>query len=275
MKRAIMVALDGSEKDARAVAAAAAVGRLSGSDLQYVRVIGEDVLVSDRPDGETALENVGAGLPPRAEVVATTGGRGAQDVGAKLVDYAIAHDVFLIVLATRAPGGRSRAIAGSVADYVMRESPRPVILVPPSAAFLAGKQQTISRILVPLDDSSLSFRSIEFVIELPGAKDLEYVLLEVVADERARATAEQRLEKTATWLRSRGATRVETIVSVSNDPAAVIARTVRDALVDAIAMSTRGAGGLGRLILGSVAEQVVRNSELPVMLLTPRMLTQR
>jgi nucleotide-binding universal stress UspA family protein len=39
-----------------------------------------------------------------------------------------------------------------------------------------------------------------------------------------------------------------------------------------IAMSTRGAGGLGRLVLGSVAQGVLRASELPVLLLTPRIL---
>jgi nucleotide-binding universal stress UspA family protein len=161
-----------------------------------------------------------------------------------------------------------------VADQVMRESPKPVILVPPGAAFLSGKEPTISRILVPLDDSSLSFRSIEFVIDLPRAKELEYVIVEVVTQEQARATAEARLGKTAAWLRSRGAKAVEPIVLHSADPPAAIVATIRGALVDAVAMSTRGAGGVGRLMLGSVAEQVVRHSELPVMLLTPRMLSQ-
>jgi len=37
-------------------------------------------------------------------------------------------------------------------------------------------------------------------------------------------------------------------------------------------MSTRGEGGLRRLILGSVAEGVVRAGEVPVLLLTPAML---
>lgn len=65
---------------------------------------------------------------------------------------------------------------------------------------------------------------------------------------------------------------MEVLALQSPDPAAVIVSAVREALVDTIVMSTRGAGGLGRLILGSVAEQVVRQSEVPVMLLTPRVL---
>jgi nucleotide-binding universal stress UspA family protein len=272
MKRHIMVALDGSEKDTRALAAAAAVSRLSDSDLLFVRVIGDDVVATDEPDGASRIAHLTEGLPPRADVVATTKGRQANDIADALIDYAITRDVLLLVLATRAPGARSRAIAGSVADHVIRESPRPVIVVPPGAAYSAGKEPSIARVLVPLDDSSLSFRSIEFIITLPRAKELEYVLVEIVRAEWARATAETRLTKTATWLRSRGATKVETRVVESPDPATAIVNLVRDALVDAILISTRGAGGLGRLVLGSVAEQVVRQSELPVMLLTPRML---
>jgi nucleotide-binding universal stress UspA family protein len=81
-----------------------------------------------------------------------------------------------------------------------------------------------------------------------------------------------RLGKTAVWLRSRGPTQVEALVLHSGDAGAAIVTAAREKLVDAILMSTRGAGGLGRLMLGSVSEQVVRHSDLPVMLLTPRVL---
>ena len=298
MRRSIVVGLDGSEKDGRAIAAAVAVGRLSDSDLHFVRVIEDplagvvrdqrdelvglrgagqvaEAVVADRAAAEDQLAAVVANLRLGDDRVATFAVLEARDVAAALIDHAVARDALLIVLATRAPGARSRAIVGSVADHVMRESPRPVILVPPGAAFMAGKTPTVARVLVPLDDSSLSFRSLEFIVQLPHASELEYVLVEVVAEERARATAEVRLAKTAAWLRSRGARGVEMLVLQSPNAAAAIVGAVRETLVDAIAMSTRGAGGLGRLILGSVAEQVVRQSELPVMLLTPRVLAQR
>ena len=50
------------------------------------------------------------------------------------------------------------------------------------------------------------------------------------------------------------------------------ASNARAVMPDIIAMSTRGSSGLNRLILGSVAEGVVRGSELPVLLLTPTVL---
>jgi nucleotide-binding universal stress UspA family protein len=49
----------------------------------------------------------------------------------------------------------------------------------------------------------------------------------------------------------------------------VIVEAIRQDLIDFIAMSTRGAGGIPRTMLGSVATAVVRASEVPVLLVTP------
>jgi nucleotide-binding universal stress UspA family protein len=270
-RRTIMVALDGSDKDARAVAAGRAIGRLSQCDLHFVRVVGEDVLTSDHLDAEAHLASVVTGLPP-ANLVATSALREAKDTAAALIEQARGSAVVMVVLATRAPGARSRALVGSVADQVMRECPRPVVLVPPGAAFLAETHPTISRVLVPMDDSSLSFRAVEFIVALLQPTHPAFMLAEVVADDHAGATALVRLEQSAAWMRSRGAKDVEVTVLQSSDIAAAITGAVREWRADAIVMSTHGAGGLGRLMLGSVAEQVVRRSEVPVMLLTPGVL---
>lgn len=68
-------------------------------------------------------------------------------------------------------------------------------------------------------------------------------------------------------LRRVGAT-VEVRVVESDDPGAVILDAVRNDLVELIAMTTRGASGITRFLLGSVAEVVVRRNEIPVMLAT-------
>ena len=54
------------------------------------------------------------------------------------------------------------------------------------------------------------------------------------------------------------------------EPAVAITRAVSEELVDFIAMSTHGSSGLKRFVLGSVAEKVVRESIVPVLLVTPR-----
>jgi nucleotide-binding universal stress UspA family protein len=241
-----MVALDGSDKDARALAVGEAIARLAEAELDRVQV----------------------GSPPQSNTQA-----GDPDfVAAELIRQAVAREALLMVLATRALGAMERAVIGSVADRVVRQSPRPVVLVPPPAAHLGGKHVTFKRIMVPLDGSSLAFRCLEFLMQLPHATSLDYVLIEVVQPRGSRQAADDRLRTSAAWLRSRGVKTVDEVVIEAGDVAATIVGAVREVLPDAIAMSSRGRGGLARLTLGSVAEGVVRASELPVMVLTPETL---
>ncbi len=58
-------------------------------------------------------------------------------------------------------------------------------------------------------------------------------------------------------------------VEFGRQAASEIARLAREASADLIVMATHGRTGLGRLILGSVAEQVVREAACPVVLLRP------
>ena len=51
------------------------------------------------------------------------------------------------------------------------------------------------------------------------------------------------------------------------NPAAKILEVSRRHDIDLIAMSTHGRSGIGRWLLGSIAEKVVRHSEIPILLL--------
>jgi len=53
------------------------------------------------------------------------------------------------------------------------------------------------------------------------------------------------------------------------DPAEEIVACARDADIDLVAMATHGRTGLRQLIMGSVAEQVLRRLAIPVMLVRP------
>lgn len=271
MTPAILVTVDGSEKDERALAVGAAIAELANAPIRVVRV-------------ERARRTAASIATPTLEVL-----EGA-DVGKTLLDDIDAHSPILVVMATRAAGAVGRAIQGSVADRLVRESPRPVVLVPPRATYMSGKHVTLRRVLVPLDGSAASSRVIPALLSLARAAALDLVLLQVVRAERvggylmppdaptadggewthvAAAVAKKDLTAVAERLRARGA-QVEVRVVESTDAARVIVDAIRDDLVELIAMSTRGAGGLRRLVLGSVAEQVVRHSEVPVLLVTAR-----
>jgi nucleotide-binding universal stress UspA family protein len=80
--------------------------------------------------------------------------------------------------------------------------------------------------------------------------------------------AELYLASVADRLRRVGVTNVETSVWYGA-PVEGIAEAAQFRKVDLIVMSTHGRSGLGRLVLGSVAEGVVRATSIPILLLRP------
>lgn len=134
------------------------------------------------------------------------------------------------------------------------------------------------RVLVPVDGSEHSERAIEHAIEQYGDDDV--VLLNVLdfveagyqappggelpgywSDwyEQAEDAAEELFEE----LREEYGRRLETEVVVGR-PARAIVEYAEDEDVDAIVMGSHGRDSVSRILLGSVAESVVRRSPVPV-----------
>lgn len=78
---------------------------------------------------------------------------------------------------------------------------------------------------------------------------------------------ERELQPIATSLRGAGFT--VRVAAWVDEPADAIATYAHEQKVDVIAMATHGRSGMSRLLLGSVAEAVVRQSHIPVLLLRP------
>jgi nucleotide-binding universal stress UspA family protein len=278
MTATVLVPLDGSDKDERAFPIAVNFAYLANAGLRLVRVVGvaehppPDASVageSERAIAERDLRDVADRLRPDVQAAVTWEVIDSDDVATTLLDRIAETTPVLVVMATRAPGAVGRAIHGSVADVIVRESAHPVILVPPGAAFLHGKQVQLRRVLVPLDESPPALEVLTLLLASPRARELQLVLLEVVSPDRDHANAKAatlRLEALAVRIRAQGVA-AEVRVLEADAPIDVIVDAVRQDLVDMIAMSTRGAGGLERAVLGSVATGVVRRSEVPVILL--------
>ena len=304
MTKDVLVPLDGSDKDERAITAAVAVGELTGGRLLLIRVL--DTPIASLSDRARTMGVLDAARERRAElerslaesVAQLTSSTGqpvtaevleAFDVARVLVDRASDAGIDIVVMATRAAGPIGRALRGSVADHVMRESPRPVLLVPPGAANVGPYKLALRRVLIPLDGSALALGALDRLLACAEGRTLEYVLVEVVRtpfsgtklesrydvpveDSPATAptvqSAKQRLEQAAARLYSGGATAIECRVIEHHDPPTGINRMAADERVDFIGMSTRGLSGFTRVMLGSVAEGVVRESNVPVLLLT-------
>jgi nucleotide-binding universal stress UspA family protein len=80
------------------------------------------------------------------------------------------------------------------------------------------------------------------------------------------AEAEGYLTHVAQRIRAQGFGRLETSVWYGPAPYAIVEAAERHH-ADLIVMTTHGRSGLGRLILGSVAETVLRGTRTPILLL--------
>ena len=82
-----------------------------------------------------------------------------------------------------------------------------------------------------------------------------------------RTEAQDYLIRVAAPLRQRGLT-VRACVEAEDTPARAILRHAESA--DMVALATHGYRGLSRLFLGSVADKVIRNAQVPVLVVKPR-----
>ena len=123
------------------------------------------------------------------------------------------------------------------------------------------------RILVPLDRSAEASAALPYVAALatPGT---EIILLTVVSSAGDADSARAGPEAAAQRLRVAGQT-VRTEVA-TGDPARRIVDMAADLRVELIVMASHGRGAVGRLIHGSVADRVGRESPVPVMIVRTR-----
>jgi nucleotide-binding universal stress UspA family protein len=136
----------------------------------------------------------------------------------------------------------------------------------------------LERILVPLDGSYLAEAALATAVDMARTSGARLLLLRAAqahtlpgmdpteAEVRVVQEAEAYLAEVQARLASTGTTDVETTVWYG-PPAAAIVEAAEFRKVGLIVMTTHGRTGLGRLILGSVAESVVRGSVTPILLL--------
>jgi nucleotide-binding universal stress UspA family protein len=129
-----------------------------------------------------------------------------------------------------------------------------------------------SNILIPLDGTAESNVAIPAARTIAHATNAATTLLRVLPPpympgDIPSQTAMAELERIAAELRADG-TSVNLLVR-GGDPADEILRSAADEGSDLIVMRTHGRSGIGRAILGSVAEKVLSRSPVPVMLVRP------
>jgi len=202
-----------------------------------------------------------------------------------LDDHARKADADLLVMTTHGRGPLRRAWLGSVADGLLRRTPCPVLAIRPrEGEDLRLEERAFRHILVTLDGSAESREILPLATALIRAFQARVTLLRVIPPHFPLAspftshssygfqsvgeeaeTAEEALDREAAAFEKEGF-EVEVEVRTGAHPAEGILDFVRHSKVDLVAMTTHGRGGVARLILGSVADKVVRGGTVPVLL---------
>jgi nucleotide-binding universal stress UspA family protein len=302
MYRLIQVPLDGSSFAEQALPLAARLSQRDAAAMQVVHVheplapiyrtleaaLNVDVMNDMRDYLDSTVKRLTDNLDFRADTVVLSGpaadtlARNAAETGADL-----------FVMTTHGRGPMGRMWFGSVADALVRQSPIPILFVRPNGTSSDPHSAPAPKsILVPLDGSQLAEQALEQAIALGGGES-DLTLLRVIPDvlpvtadplsrrvsglgasllpqlqelkRRQEAEAHEYLGQVADRLRAR-AVKAQTQVIAHDHPALAILDAVSKRAADAIAMTTRGQSGIKRLLLGSVANKVVRGATTPVLI---------
>ncbi len=256
----VIVGTDGSQRALRAVPVGTRVAAAFGCPLELVHVPAAE----DR-DG---LDTGGALVVP------------ATDPAGALVALAAETDPSgLLCLSSRGRSALGEVVFGSVAARVLRTLHAPLLVTGP--AFEAPHPRW-RRLLVCLDGSDTSATILPVATAWAHRLDLEVRLLHVAYPygeapagefglaEEERAAARQ-LEAAAAELASAGLT-VHRSIEEHTQPAVGIAERASRGGADLIALATHGRTGLARLVAGSVALEVVRRVDVPVLTVRPEQL---
>jgi len=199
--------------------------------------------------------------------------------------HARAAGADLLVMTTHGWGPLRRAWLGSVADGLLRRTPCPVLAVrPEEGEELRLEEATFRHILLTLDGSPESREIIPYARGLAQLSGAQITLLRVIPPhfplsspftshtshefqglEQEEAAARATLEREADGLRDEGFSVQASTVSGVHAPDGILEYAERNR-VDVVAMATHGRGGVARLILGSVADKVIRGGNIPVLL---------
>ena len=207
----------------------------------------------------------------------------------------------LVVMCTHGRGGISRWMMGSVTDKVLHTIPNPMLIVRAAAAGSAAADRaapepSLQDVVVPLDGSELSELALPHAVSIAAALSAGIAVLritptegyyrrelvmaspemgaipdfdplsanELVAEDAAGAASYLSDVRNRLETDHAGSLHTEHIVHDNIAQTIIDRAAARPALV---AMSTHGRSGVGRVVLGSITDRVVRHGSTPVLVI--------
>ena len=273
MYERILVPLDGSQLAEIALPYAEQLSGRLGSDVTLIyvsesiddphrhmhQIYMQKMAESAKQDAEAYAQKLGKELTIQVRSV-NLAGNPAEEI----VKYADSENTGLIVMSTHGQSGIRQWTIGSVANKVVRATKQPVALVRAEVPRPdVPRKDTLRKALLPLDGSKESEAALPYVAELASRLGMSVTLLQVLAI-GDKALAEDYLEKIGAQLKQKGVT-VESRV-LFGEAATEIINLADEIHADVVAMSTHGRSGIGRWVLGSVAERVLYEGNTPLLL---------
>jgi nucleotide-binding universal stress UspA family protein len=305
MFRSLLVPLDGSSFSENALPFALNIAKLAGATVQLLHVHGTLIYTT----GGSALDSGGDESVWKQErtylnqtiarwQVAAPG----VPMGSALLEGSVpdalreqmSGKAELMVMTTHGRGPASRFWLGSVTDALVRTATVPLLLLRPSEqAPPLALSPPFHHMMISLDGSDLAEQALGPALQLGRLMLTRYTLLRVVkpvvsldpttgwsatTDINEPSTrqwldeAQAYLDRIGERLRGQGLT-VQTRLVLHTHPADAILEETAEQGVDVIALATHGRGGLQRLLLGSVADKVLRGGTTPLLICRPQIET--
>jgi len=285
--RRILVATDLSQAGDHAQSMAVSFARWFSAELHviHVQVLLDDPLLTrehqvelERLLGSTVHQTREALQAPVRDPKVTIHTHVAQGVSAPEVIVESCRNLGceLIVMGTHGRRGLSHLLLGSVAENVVRTSPAPVLTVRPDAVVPSSG---IRHILVPHDFSNESRQAVRcagvWAAELEAEITLLHAVEPVVYPEfyavdllpaemvgRLKSRSEEALAAAASELLE--GVKSHTVVRVGRAGDTIVAEAT-PGVYDLVIMGKRGLSAIEHLLLGSVAENVLKQSRVPML----------
>ena len=291
--RRILVPYDGSESSERALAFAIALGR-GGAELDIVFCVDESAVISQSATAVAAFDPTPIidAIDKQGGALLDLVGKRCRAVGIKastrllherpvsgIIGIAARNNDQLIVLGTHARTGLARTFLGSTTEGVLRSGTTPILAV--RATMEPPKDQLFQRVLVAVDESDPADAAVALAAGLSHALGSQCLLCGVVdtgtttervpaygyplglAADEMRAQIRDILDHAC--VHGGFAPGTVKVALLEGEP---IVELLAEALrigADLIVIGSHGRRGLQRLLLGSVAEYVVRRSPIPVL----------
>ncbi len=148
------------------------------------------------------------------------------------------------------------------------------------------QSQRYRKILVPVDGSGWSQRAIPHAIDIARSNGSELILLHVFqppaseyGDQLTLASQDEQIDQVRAQMKQyltglAGELRGEDVpvsIQMLEGPgvASLIGDYIKSQNIDLVVMSTHGRTGLAKLFMGSIANEVMQNANVPVLLVRP------